>query len=266
MQKISTYLYPNRVFVLLELGSSITEWRIVYQRTIKIYRGLDNIIEFDVKNAQQRRIDLAGMNIICSIYTHTDDEIFTGSLDLSSTKGLATLTIPSANLDYLTPQYLKYTLYLDDGSTNRPLYVDTAFDAVGQIEVLDSSFSKTVPPLIIDSFNAQRATPPLPEIFYSESVEVFRKNSYNNNTQLNLDFRNINLHADITVQVTTDALVRNETVWKDLETFTIQPTTNRVEKTYNEISDYSNNISWLRIKYTRLDSNTGSLDRIFVRV
>jgi hypothetical protein len=31
----------------------------VYQRTLKIYKGINNVIEFDIKNADQKRIDLS---------------------------------------------------------------------------------------------------------------------------------------------------------------------------------------------------------------
>ena len=66
MQKASSYLYPNRIQVHTNVTStSIQEWRIVYQRNIKIYKGLTNIIEFDVKNAEQKRIYISGYTITC---------------------------------------------------------------------------------------------------------------------------------------------------------------------------------------------------------
>jgi hypothetical protein len=36
----------------------------VYQRTVKIYNGIDNTIEFDIKNADQKRIDLSTLDSI----------------------------------------------------------------------------------------------------------------------------------------------------------------------------------------------------------
>ncbi len=64
MQKISSYLYSNRVVLLANLAGFTVEYTNVYQRTIKIYNGIDNTIEFDIKNADQKRIDLATLTQI----------------------------------------------------------------------------------------------------------------------------------------------------------------------------------------------------------
>ena len=42
MQKISTYLYPNRIELLADLAGFTVEYTNVYQRNIKIYAGIDN--------------------------------------------------------------------------------------------------------------------------------------------------------------------------------------------------------------------------------
>ena len=64
MQKISTYLYPNRIELLADLAGFTTEYTNVYQRTLKIYNGIDNTLEFDMKNADQKRIDLSTLTNI----------------------------------------------------------------------------------------------------------------------------------------------------------------------------------------------------------
>ena len=67
MQKISSYLYPNRIEVIanvaLDPDTCPVEWKIVYQKPIKIYKGVDNVIELEVKNSDQKRIDLFGKNV-----------------------------------------------------------------------------------------------------------------------------------------------------------------------------------------------------------
>jgi len=53
MQKISSYLYSNRIQLMADVivldSAYPVEWKIVYQRPIKIYKGVDNVIELDVK-------------------------------------------------------------------------------------------------------------------------------------------------------------------------------------------------------------------------
>ncbi len=63
MQKISSYLYPNRILLTTDLAVHPTEYRIVYQRKFKIYKGLDNELLLDIKNADQKRIDVSNKTI-----------------------------------------------------------------------------------------------------------------------------------------------------------------------------------------------------------
>ena len=44
MQKLSSYLYPNRIELLADLAGFSVEYTNVYQRNVKIYNGIDNKI------------------------------------------------------------------------------------------------------------------------------------------------------------------------------------------------------------------------------
>ncbi len=112
MQKISSYLYSNKVDINLDLASSPTEWRIVYQRKVKIYKGYDNVIELDIKNSQQKRFNVSDLDMKCLVMDSLGQEVYTANVTHSSTPGLATFTIPAANLDYLSPQFLRYAVYV----------------------------------------------------------------------------------------------------------------------------------------------------------
>lgn len=64
MQKIQSYLYPNRIILLADLAGFTVENKVVYARTVKIYQGVDNVIELDIQNADQKRIDLTTLKDI----------------------------------------------------------------------------------------------------------------------------------------------------------------------------------------------------------
>jgi len=64
MQKVQSYLYPNRVILLADVAGFTVENKVVYARNVKIYRGVDNVIEFDIQNADQKRIDLTTLSNI----------------------------------------------------------------------------------------------------------------------------------------------------------------------------------------------------------
>lgn len=270
MQKISTYLYPNRVSVVADLVAYPVEWRIVYQRTLKIYQGMNNVIEFDIKNAEQRRIDISSYTIECVIMDENDQEIYTAAVAaIPQTTGLASMTIPSSAIDYMAPQFLKYSVYIVSNGTKTPLYGDTQFGVGGKMELLGGAVPTALAPKIIDSFtflNDDTDPSHIVKTYYSDAIEVNPLNDVNEQSSINLELRALALDAVVTVQITNYAVISSATVWDTLETFDIASTTEKVFKTYNEAQDYSNNIGWLRIKYVPTTNNTGKFDKVLVRM
>jgi hypothetical protein len=51
------YLASNQVGLIADLANNITEYRPVYQRTLQLYRGIDNTIAFEIKNSDHSRED-----------------------------------------------------------------------------------------------------------------------------------------------------------------------------------------------------------------
>ena len=271
MQKISSYLYSNRILVVADLASYPVEWRPVYQRKIKMYKGMKNVIEFDIRNADQKRIGVNGYNIKCLIMDVFNTEVLTADVTpVAGTVGLATMTIPANEIDYIKPQFLKYTLYIlnNDGSKT-PLYSDAQFGVGGNIDLLSGAVSELREPQIIDAFNYMHPdsllNPALSDrVYTSDAVEVNPRNDINDQHTISLEFRPNIFTASVTVQITTDVVVSTSTIWSDLETFQISNTTDLVTKVYQEIEDYSNNIGWLRITYILDNNNTGTLDKVLV--
>lgn len=267
MQKISTYLYPNRIDIISSNEDPLpVEWRIVYQRTIKLYKGVHNKLTFDVKNADQKRIDIDNRDIKFVLLDLLGQEIYTANFDPYS-KGLATVVIPDTELEDITPQFLKFSIYELINNEKYLLYGDTQFGASGKVELLDTVLPKSVAPKVIDKFlSIQDADYTFErKTFTSEAVEASSGNNVVSEISIRLDFDFLALKADVTVQFTEDAIVNHSTVWKDVETFPVDTSTVGLTKTYTG-ADYSNNINWVRIKYLRDKDNTGSIDKVVVRV
>lgn len=60
MQSTSRYLANNQITIIANLDGLVTEYRPVYSRTLQVYRGIDNLLHFEVKNHDQKPISLAG--------------------------------------------------------------------------------------------------------------------------------------------------------------------------------------------------------------
>ncbi len=265
MQKISSYLYSNRLQVNLDLESLPTEWRIVYQRTVKIYKGYDNVIELDIKNALQRRFDVSDKTLKCLIMDNLGAEVYTADVVHSSTPGLATFTIPATAVDYLTPQFLNYTLYvLNDDDTKNIIYGDTQFGATGMMDLLGTATTRVPEPEVIKTFTYLEDTVDPIRTYYSESVIVNPKNDLADTASIDLEFSAAGLEAEVNVQVTYDKVVSTGTVWETVETFNIASSTSSLTKSYEVPTDFTDEVNWLRITYVRADNNTGKFDRITV--
>lgn len=170
MQKISSYLYPNRVQLLVDLAGFTTEYTNVYQKIVKIYNGIDNTIEFDIKNADQKRLELITdsgatppkVAVVTGIELNVMDaqgnalENSPYTVTPTALKGIATVTIPQEDLDGLSSQYLKYSVTaLNRQGDDVLLYADTRFGAVGTIEVVGDAMPTFRDERIYDTFTAE---------------------------------------------------------------------------------------------------------------
>lgn len=181
MQKISSYLYPNRIEVIadvaLDPSTCPVEWKIVYQKPIKIYKGVDNVIELEVKNADQKRIDIFGKSVKFVLMDQTSREIETYDatvVDDGSTvciRGVARITLPEADLADLEPQHLKFTSYvLNNDNTKTLLYGDSKYGAQGFIDLLDGVIPTSRALRRFDTFQ--------PETNYAGHTQAERTETY----------------------------------------------------------------------------------------
>ena len=159
MIKIPVYLYSNRITILINLDNNLTntEWRIVYQRNIKIYKGINNVIELELKNLDQKRIEIGSAELKLVLMDQSRNQIATYtalSLEDSTIKGLARITIPSTDLEDFSPQYLRFLVFrqsVEDTLT----YTDSQFGAIGTIELLNGMNTDVITPIRYDRFTQE---------------------------------------------------------------------------------------------------------------
>jgi len=159
MQKIQSYLYPNRVILIADLAGFTVENTIVYAKTVKIYNGIDNTIQFDIQNADQKRIDLTQYGNLClNVMDAAGNELDASPYSMTTTaiQGLATVTIPANDLDELDDQYLTYSVTAADNSGNDVLfYTDSRFSAAGKIQLIGNAMPKFRPETVYDRFQGE---------------------------------------------------------------------------------------------------------------
>ena len=267
MQKISSYLYPNRIKVVADLAAFPVRWNIVYQNRIKIYKGVDNVLTLDVKNAEQKRIDISAMTLKMSVTDVNGQEI--GVFDVTNDPdriGLATVNIADSDLIYVTPQFLNFTIYRQNFDTTKTIfYADTQFGAVGNMELVGSALAVSIPQRYITRWipiTNDSAQPFVTDII-SDAVDIIRPNliSDPSTDSITLNFIIQNLDADVTVQFTKETVISSSTVWTDIEIFNVSNTVSTIEKIYANPT-YNRELTWARVKYRPLFNSTGKIDKI----
>lgn len=272
MQKISSYLYPNWINVVADVTLFSTRWNIVYQNRVKIYQGVDNVLTIDVKNSDQKRIDISTMVIEMNIIDVNGQAIATLPVTPTATLGLATVNVTPNLIENLTPQFLNFTLYrVNLDTTKTLLYADTQFGAVGNMELVGSAVPTNIPPRYITRWIEINNTLTIPwtKTFYSDAVEVRLPNYLDAETTDSIDFEFLfkGLAGEVKVEFTKDPVISAGITWETVDTFTVDALTASLTRTYsNTLGTYSRDWAWARVNYVRATNNTGNIDKVTIRL
>jgi len=253
MQKISSYLYPNRINVVADVTLFPVRWNIVYQNRIKLYQGVDNVLTLDVKNSDQKRIDISEMILKMNVMDTAGKEVVVADVTPTATTGLATISISSDDLVELDPQFLSFTIYREnEDDTKTILYADTQFGAVGKMELLGSAVSIPTPERYITRFNllSERVNNITTTTWFSDAVEIRKPNFLSAATAdtIELDFEFNKSDAAVTVQFTQDEIVNSYTEWTDALSFGVFPSDTSASKTIS-YPTYNRSYAWMRVKF-----------------
>jgi hypothetical protein len=242
------------------MAGFIVEYRPVYQRHLKVYRGIDNDVQFRLINADQKPINTTTYTPKFLAFDENNNLVIEhdGTVQddgSSSTKGLFYVTITENDLLNIKSQYLKYVIYLVDSNNSKTLtYTDEHFDAAGIMYVDSQSF-------------------PGPRSTYS--VTQFQQLSFDDMTWVSETLNaepaingNEALHTaaiytdgytgNITIQATLENQITGTTDWADIETISFTGT----ESEPTPIN-FNGVFSYLRFKTDTNPANT--ITKILVR-
>lgn len=276
MQLNSVYLYPNKIDVYTNtLASWPTErYRKVYNRNLKIYRGVDNKIELQVRNSDEKAAAITGTTLVFNLVTRdTKDLILTRDCVVqSNANGRVYVTITDDDLLDLESGFYNFTVTQEvreaintneyKVTSRTPLYIDSQYGAIATLEILGDVYGETVDSLLVDKFNYTNpfTTGSENDKFYISSIIDTRPEIgpvYGLHTfQLYLN----NYSGELTIQGSLDEQggTPRESKWTDVETLTL---TNANTQYVNITGKYN----WFRIKHIPTTNNTGTVDKILYR-
>ena len=147
MYSTSVYNYIPRQQVMLNSGNSIRRYTIVYAKNLKLNKGVDNVIQFQIINQEQKPVDITDKQISLRLIGNAGSKILlrkalTALLPLT---GLAQLTVSATELMDIDAQLCNYSLVITDGDMDLPMFVDSDSGARGVMHVVNSVLPSHIP-------------------------------------------------------------------------------------------------------------------------
>lgn len=267
MQFNPVYLYSNKLDVYTNIpGSWSTErYRKVYNRNLKIYRGVDNRIDIQVRNADQKSSNIVGSTLVFNLVSKDSKNLVLQKdfveMDLSS--GKVTIVLTEKELLDLDNGFYSYSVVKEVRATvdstdyrvtsRMPLYVDSQYDTVGTLEILGDVYGDVDDSLVVDTFNY---TNPFtqgdgtPSWYVSAIIDANSKTA--GNTLHTFQFYSTNYTGSAVIQGNLDNQggTPRESKWVDIDS--VDLTTTSYKNVYGKWN-------WLRVKHIPSgSSNTAS--------
>ena len=265
MQTVSRYLLNNVVIVYTSgyHGRNST----VYDRRIKLYKGVSNPLSFTFKNEDQKAQDITAktyeFNLIDS---ETKQSVVTRNLTILddgstiTTKGTASVTVTEGDLLTLDAKFYNYAIReVAADNTRTVTFADSFYNAAGTIEVLDGAYPDFLDSTEVNNFTS--TTGPLD----NTSGAIDANPGINNNVALHtIAVYTKSFSGSLRIQgtmVSTPADTDYFNITATGESSPIAFSSSTAVSYYNFTGVYEN----VRFSWSNDSGNTGRIDKILYR-
>jgi len=143
----SVFYYIQRQIVVLLSGYSPRKYMPVYAKPLTLNKGVDNQIQFQFLNQEQKPVDITGKSITCRIMNNAGNQVLLRkalTLQLPAT-GIAALIVNAADIENIDAQKGYYSLEIPVGEFDYPVFVDQNAGARGDMNIVNSVLPSFVP-------------------------------------------------------------------------------------------------------------------------
>lgn len=147
MYSTQVFIYTQRQIVVLLSGNSPRSYMPQYAKPLTLHKGVDNQIQFQFLNQEQKPVDITGKEITCRILNATGTATLLKkalTLQLPLT-GIAALFLNPEELEMIESQKCYYTLEIPVGQFKYPVFVDQNAGGRGDLNVVNSILPSFVP-------------------------------------------------------------------------------------------------------------------------
>ena len=265
MQNVSRYLLNNLVIV------GITGYHgrnpVVYDRRIKLYKGVSNPLSFTFKNEDQKAQDITAKTFEFNLIdSETKQSVVTRNLTILddgstiTTKGTASVTVTEGDLLTLDAKFYNYAIReVAADNTRTVTFADSFYNAAGTIEVLDGAYPDFLDSTEVNNFTS--TTGPLD----NTSGAIDANPGINNNVALHtIAVYTKSFSGSLRIQgtmVSTPADTDYFNITATGESSPIAFSSSTAVSYYNFTGVYEN----VRFSWSNDSGNTGRIDKILYR-
>ena len=260
MQLTYRYLATNKSVLIADLTNNITEYRPVYARNMTVYRGIDNVLTFEIKNPDQKPVSI--LNTYKPYFVMFDEnntQIIEreGTIKETSTpsfKGQFTVTVTENDLLSLKSQFAAYNVYLvaTSDSAKTLTYANTHYNAKGTIEIKGDAFPGPTDTYSIKTFTETGVNT---DIFTSETISG--QPAINGNEALHTAaIYSTDFVGEVFIEGTLDNTVTGSTKFGDIAKVNLTNTTQPNYINFNGVFNH------LRVRYVK---TSGTIDKVLLR-
>jgi hypothetical protein len=245
----------------------------VYNRNLKIFRGVDNRIDIQVRNNDQKASNIVGSTLVFNLVSQDTKDLvlqkdFT-AMDLAT--GKVTVNVTAEELLDLDTGFYNYSIVKEIRTTvdstdytvtsKMPLYMDSQYDTTGTLEITGDVYGGVANSVIVDTFNytnpfTQGANEPAP--FYTSAIIDAAPNTSPAYPIHTFQFYTTNYTGTVEIQASLDAQGATPRDTK----FSTVATVDLVNEKYKNVTGKYN---WFRVKHIPATNNTGTVDKILYR-
>lgn len=157
----------------------------VYAKPLTLHKGVDNQLQFQFLNQEQKPVDITGKEISFRAISYDGSEIlFRKALTVQlGLTGIASLYVEAAEIENIAAQGAHYSLEIPVGQFDFPVFVDQNAGARGDLNIVNSILPAFIPSETVSIPTGQpfpnldpnnSANNPLPNanIYYSSVIDT----------------------------------------------------------------------------------------------
>lgn len=250
MLKTTTYLVEQvHSVVYSPSGSTPNRNMTMYARNLKVYKGADNPIVIEIKNNDQKPVDITGKTFVLNILDQDERKTLVSRAGtiVNASKGKIKFNISESDLLNIDGQFLNYSILETTSGTRGAVFVDDQYGALGNIEIIDGPYSEFRESQVITLPNTNPAS--------VEAYPQLNQNSALHTAQLYM--------TNFTGKIKVEASLAPVSELDNDEYFTV------TEKTYTNESNnqyFNFNGVYSHVRFSKNTVTSGTIDKILYRL